>query len=317
MGKTLSSSIMEVASQGTLDDLLFRYSGTGFPSFNFQKTNGTLAAPTALSSSATLGQINFSAYTGSAYVNSAMIRSYTVGAASGITPPPTQMDFWVSNGSFMYNTLSLTSNIRVGVVKTDPQTTLHVGYGSDAERTIVQSGFFMLGDEAATNILMDNNEIMARDATATSPLYFQVDGGNVGIGNTGAPAYQLELSTNSAGKPTSTVWTVSSDRRLKKDIRPYEGGLKEILQIKPVWYRYNGLTGLPTDEEGVGTIAQELEQVAPYMIKPYIKEDDKGVKTEYKSVDYNAMLFMFVNAIKELKSENMALKNRLDLLEKK
>ncbi|MBK8659877.1 MAG: tail fiber domain-containing protein [Bacteroidetes bacterium] len=188
--------------------------------------------------------------------------------------------------------------------------------GTDAERTVVQSGFLMLGDETATNILMDNNEIMARNGTAISPLYFQADGGNVGIGNTGAPAFQLELSLNSAGKPTSTLWTVSSDLRLKKDIRPYEGGLKEIMQINPVWFRYNGIAGLPTDEEGVGTVAQELEKVAPYMIKPYIKEDDKGNKTEYKSVDYNAMLFMFVNAFKEQQQKIDALQQQLDLLRK-
>ncbi|MBK7149936.1 MAG: tail fiber domain-containing protein [Bacteroidetes bacterium] len=307
---------MEVASQGTLNNILFRYNGTAGPNFTFQSANGTLSAPTALLSSNILGRINFSGYNGSSYINTAMIRALTEADAIGFTPPRSRMDFLVSQGAYMVEGISITGDLRVGIMENDPQTTLHVGIGADAERTVVQSGFFMLGDETATNILMDNNEIMARNGTAISPLYFQVDGGNVGIGNTGAPAFQLELSLNSAGKPTSTLWTVSSDLRLKKDIRPYEGGLKEIMQINPVWFRYNGVTGLPTEELGVGTIAQELEKVAPYMIKPYIKEDDKGNKTEYKSVDYNAMLFMFVNAFKEQQQKIDALQQQLDLLRK-
>ena len=41
--------------------------------------------------------------------------------------------------------------------------------------------------------------------------------GNVGIGLS-VPSYQLELSTDSAGKPTSSNWSISSDMRLKENI---------------------------------------------------------------------------------------------------
>ena len=43
-------------------------------------------------------------------------------------------------------------------------------------------------------------------------------GGNVGIGTTG-PSYQLQLSTDSAAKPTSALWTIASDERIKEKIR--------------------------------------------------------------------------------------------------
>lgn len=48
-------------------------------------------------------------------------------------------------------------------------------------------------------------------------LYFNKNNGNLGLG-TMNPNYQLELSTDSAAKPTTTTWNVSSDSRLKENI---------------------------------------------------------------------------------------------------
>jgi hypothetical protein len=61
--------------------------------------------------------------------------------------------------------------------------------------------------------------------------------GNVGIGTT-TPGYQLQLSLNSAAKPGSNTWIVSSDERLKNITGNYTKGLKEILQLNPITYYY-------------------------------------------------------------------------------
>ena len=53
---------------------------------------------------------------------------------------------------------------------------------------------------------------------------FNVDANSrVGIGVL-APSCQLQLSQNSAGKPTSSSWCIVSDERLKCNIRPYQKG---------------------------------------------------------------------------------------------
>jgi len=130
----------------------------------------------------------------------------------------------------------------------------------------------------------------------------------LGIG-VGTPSFNLQLNANSAGKPTSSSWTVVSDGRLKTNVRPFTDGLALIDKIDPVWFTYNGKAGMP-NETGVGTIAQELQKIAPYMVSnwEYIS-DDGNTKSNYLGVDYGAMDFILVNAIKEQQAE---IKNQHD-----
>lgn len=128
--------------------------------------------------------------------------------------------------------------------------------------------------------------------------------GDVGIGNN-SPAFQLHLGLNSAAKPASSAWTVASDQRLKTDVREFTDGLNVIDKIDPVWFTYNGKAGMP-EETGVGTIAQELQEIAPYMVNNWIHEDKEGNSQEYLGVDYGAMDFVLINAIKE-QQEQIAL----------
>lgn len=181
-------------------------------------------------------------------------------------------------------------------------------YDTDDASGTVGSGVL----EIANSLRIDGNEIITN--TGTSLLLNYNNGGDVfidlntlavdastnrvGIG-VSTPSFQLQLSSSSAGKPTSGLWTVISDRQLKKDIKPFKDGLSLLNKINPVWFTYNGKAGMP-NETGVGTIAQELQKIAPYMVKnwEYNSEDGK-VKENYLGVDYGAMDFILVNAIKE------------------
>jgi len=132
---------------------------------------------------------------------------------------------------------------------------------------------------------------------ATPHFTIQTDG-KVGLGLV-SPAYQLELSTNSAGKPGSNTWTISSDARLKKDIKPFNDGLSLVKKINPVKFRYNGKAGMPADEEFVGIIAQDIQKIAPYMVGEWQHQNKEGVTEKYLSYDGNAMTYILINAIKE------------------
>ena len=109
------------------------------------------------------------------------------------------------------------------------------------------------------------------------------------------PTYDLELGRNSAAKPSTSTWAVTSDMRSKDpaSIRPFREGLAALRDLpSPVYYRYNGMGGLPTDTEGVGHIAQDLQRAQAAMVC----EGTDGLLRN----DYHNLLFVFQNAILDL-----------------
>jgi hypothetical protein len=123
----------------------------------------------------------------------------------------------------------------------------------------------------------------------------------VGIG-TNSPAYLLHVN-GVAAKPGGGSWAVASDRRLKQQVEPYKEGLSQVLQINPVWFRYNGKAGLPTEKRFVGVIAQEMQKIAPHTIGEFPYADSAGRQEKYLDYDANAVMYMLVNAVKELNAQ--------------
>ena len=199
---------------------------------------------------------------------------------------------------------------------------------ADARMTISSSGDVGVGTTVPTAKLSVN------ETTGNAAFRVQLNGGTqftiANNGNTAlyfnnTPAYKLTLNTNSAAKPTSNVWTIASDGRLKKDVKPYKGGLEDILKINPIWFTYNGKAGMP-EETGVGIIAQELQKIAPYMVSTWtyvegsLDEENPrtdGAKTDYLAVDNGAMTYMLINAVKEQQQQIEDLKKEIQELKNK
>ena len=151
-------------------------------------------------------------------------------------------------------------------------------------------------------------------ASSQHPLYLRTanftrmtikEDGKVGIGTT-SPNFQLEVNGDAA-KTGGGLWSTISDFRLKKNIHDYKDGLNELMNIRPVFFKYNELSGYNTETVHIGIIAQELNKIAPYMIGSFEKEGK-----EYLKVDPSAMIYMMVNAIKEQQNEIVDLKKQLD-----
>jgi hypothetical protein len=97
--------------------------------------------------------------------------------------------------------LTVAPDGNVGIVTTDPQARLHISSGQDAGLANTQNGFVMLGSATSANVVIDNNEIVARNNGASSTLFFQNNGGQVQIGGTAVPTgYTLSV----AGKAICT-----------------------------------------------------------------------------------------------------------------
>ena len=133
---------------------------------------------------------------------------------------------------------------------------------------------------------------------------FVKEDGKIGIGTT-APAYQLQLSTDSAAKPSTNTWTISSDSRLKENITPYTKGLSAIMAINPVNYDYNGKAGFTAIKNNIGVIAQDVLEILPESISTYKAklEENDAEDTELYNFNSHALTYILINAIKELKAE--------------
>jgi hypothetical protein len=68
-------------------------------------------------------------------------------------------------------------------------------------------------------------------------------------------------------KQVGGAWAVRSDARLKKDVVDFTDGLAALLKMHPVKFKYNNLMPNSTEQEYVGIIAQEMQEIAPYMVE--------------------------------------------------
>ena len=141
-----------------------------------------------------------------------------------------------------------------------------------------------------------------------------VENGGINIGGTAPPTgYQLLLSLNSAAKPSTSTWTITSDSRVKTNINPYTKGLETILAINPITYDYNGKAGFdPTTIGNIGIIAQDVLNIIPESINTYqtkLNEEDEE-KTELYNFDSHALTFILINAVKQLSAEIELLKSK-------
>ena len=140
-----------------------------------------------------------------------------------------------------------------------------------------------------------------------------VNDGNVGIGLNRAPTNILDI--NGQGRATNAAWATTSDQRIKRNITDYTSGLEELLQVQPVSFQYNELSGHKALEKPyVGILAQEIETVLPSTVKTV--DDSKGESglSDLRLFDVSELTFTLINAVKELKATNEVLKATNDRL---
>jgi hypothetical protein len=77
--------------------------------------------------------------------------------------------------------MTLTKEGHLGIGTTAPEVPLQVSQGSDA--TLTKGGNIICGFTTGVNLVMDNNEIQARNNGLASTLYLNHSGGNVNIDN--------------------------------------------------------------------------------------------------------------------------------------
>ena len=98
--------------------------------------------------------------------------------------------------------------------------------------------------------------------------------------------------------------TTISDQRLKHDINKIDNALDKVSQINGYTFTYND-----GGKHSAGVIAQEIQNVLPSAVESkkfaFSGQDD----IEYKTVHYDQLHGLLIEAIKELKAEIEELKN--------
>ena len=121
----------------------------------------------------------------------------------------------------------------------------------------------------------------------------------------------IKVSSNAGNGASLTVagaWMSPSDRTKKHDIENISVGLKEILSLRPVDFKWNG-----SNKEDLGFIAQEVKPILPKLVSG--EEGDMAIS-------YSQMTAVLTRAIQEQQDEIKvyreqlnALKERLKVLE--
>jgi len=100
-----------------------------------------------------------------------------------------------------------------------------------------------------------------------------------------------------------------SDARLKTNVKPIENALEKINKIGGYFYTPNQLAldidATKDTSERVGVMAQEIEEVLPHVVKP------APFNKNYKTVQYEKLVPLLIQAIKEQQKQIEELKAKL------
>jgi hypothetical protein len=188
----------------------------------------------------------------------------------------------------------------VGVGTTNPQVKHHIV----GDRARLESGAKRLdlrADGGSVDVQSDTHDLYlhsvgpgGRNRVIINPFGGE---GNVGVGTTN-PSDKLHV----VGNVRANDFIVTSDARLKTDIRPMRDALAKVRQMRGVEFDWK-----KPESHGAGVVAQEVEAVAPELVE---SGDDA-----YRGINLGAALGILIEALKELAAENGALRERVESLE--
>ena len=248
------------------------------------------------------------------------------GTVSTISVSSSKLQFNPSTGTLTSNVFSgngapLTSLNAVNIA----HGTLGVARGGTATGTTPTNGQLLIGNGTnytLAGITGTTNQITVTNGSGSITLSTpqsintgaSVQFGSFGVGTAAS-------GTTGEIRATNNITAYYSDRRLKKNIKRIENALDKISKINGVSFQSNEVAqryGYTDNKVQIGVIAQEIEEVLPEVVVPApfdIGKNDEGEYSisgeHYKTVQYDKLVPLLIEAIKELKEEFEAFKRKV------
>ena len=192
----------------------------------------------------------------------------------------TSQSFVVSGVSTFQNNIIQTSGL-VGIGTTNPTSKLHVIGDVRVTGVVTATNYFGNG----TNLTGISAGLSVSDDISTNQtryiLFDDATSGTISAINVSSS----KLTFNpSSGTLSATIFTSTSDERVKTNIRPITNALDITEQLSGVRFNWK-----ENQKPSIGVIAQEVEKVLPELV----------TQGEVKSVNYNGIIGVLIEAIKE------------------
>ena len=178
-----------------------------------------------------------------------------------------------------------------------------IKFGASISNQMVQAGFFgaFLSESGTFNDTSKPTDFRfytnPNGAIVPTEKVRITSEGNVGIGST-LPTSKLDV----VGDVSATNFNSASDAALKTNVQVIDNPLEKVLQINGVSFNW-----IENNKPSMGVIAQELEGVIPELVK--------GDDTTTRSVNYNGLIGLLIEVVKEQQTQIDSLNDRLSRLE--
>jgi hypothetical protein len=248
-------------------------------------TNWSTGIKTQLNNNTVVSSSSQVSYTGLSNIPSGIISSSaqidTLFNIDGLVSASSQVNFTQLSG------------ISNGIVSGSSQVTPLLPTGVVSGSIQILGGSNILSGSNQSNITSINQNL----GTSTTGVQFA----SLGIGTTPDATYELKIQGDVAASGDIVAY-YTSDKRLKDNIQPIQNALNKVNELGGYTFDWNEELQKARKGHDIGVIAQEVQSVLPEVVV----ERDNG----YLGVDYQKLVPVLIEAIKELSAKVKELENK-------
>ena len=213
-----------------------------------------------------------------------------------------------SNGHIKFTTegserARIDASGRMGIGVTNPVAKLEVNVGSAVTAFDIQGSagqLFSVTNNLTSGSIFSVNDVSgipSIDVDANGTIQLAPFGATefVGVGTTN-PTTKLHV----VGEVTATDFNSTSDARLKTNVQVIDDPLAKVLQINGVSFNW-----VENNKPSMGVIADNIQEVLPELVSD----------TDPKTVNYNGLIGLLIEVVKDQQTQINSLNERLSQLE--